>query len=211
MTIQCKGEELLLCKERAIYWKAKQTLIISDLHIGKAAFFRKSGIQVPLAVGQTDLERLGELLNLYKPLNLLITGDMFHNYMNNDVLEFKQWRSGFPEVNFQLIKGNHDALKERDYADLNIAIFEKELIIGPFRFIHDQPEIFDDFYPISGHVHPGVTIYGRARQQLRLACFCFGDNYAVLPAFSVFTGLSMIKPGGNDCIYAITPTQVVKI
>lgn len=211
MIIQCKGEELLLCKERAIYWAAKKTLIISDIHIGKAAFFRKSGIQVPATVGQSDLQRLGELLNLYQPTTLIITGDMFHNYMNSEVLEFKQWRAGFSNVRIQLIKGNHDALKSRDYEDLNIEVFENEMIMAPFRFIHDQPQSFDEYYPISGHIHPGVTIFGRARQRLKFACFCFGKKYAVLPAFSAFTGLSMVKPGDEDCIYAITPAQVLQI
>jgi len=211
MTIQCKGEELLLCKERAIYWKAKKLLIISDLHIGKSAFFRKSGIQVPQGPGQTDLDTLSLLLKSYPTDILLITGDMFHNYMNKDVEDFSRWRAAYPGVRIQLIKGNHDALKPADYLRLNIEVLDKELLMAPFRFIHDQPKVLDNYYNLSGHLHPGITIHGKARQQLRFPCFYFGKDYAILPAFSVFTGLHLIKPQEGDRTYAITPGGVVEV
>lgn len=211
MIIHCSGEELVLCKERAVYWKRERMLIISDLHLGKAAHFRKSGIQVPSTVGLTDLENLSNLLEKYEADILLITGDMFHNYMNSDVQDFKVWRISQPALRIVLVKGNHDGLSKADYDELGIEVHDDELIIAPFRFMHDRPEINDQYYTFSGHIHPGITIHGRARQQIRLACFCISENRAVLPAFSVFTGLSMIKPGETDCIYAISPGGVVKV
>lgn len=186
-------------------------LIISDLHIGKSAHFRKHGIQVPATVGTGDLERLSRLIIFYQPEILLITGDMFHNHLNSDVNTFALWRKTFPDLRLLLIKGNHDRLKVKDYQLLEIEVYDKELICTPFRFIHDQPEQTDEYYPISGHIHPGVTVYGRARQQLNLPCFYFGEKYAVLPAFSAFTGLSRIKPGKNDRFYAISPTKVIAV
>jgi DNA ligase-associated metallophosphoesterase len=211
MTIRCKNEELLLCKERAIYWKARKMLIISDLHLGKSAFFRKSGIQVPAAVAKTDLQKLASLLEAYPVDVLLITGDMFHNYMNQDVEDFSLWRAQYPGLKIQLVKGNHDSLKPSAYRALDIEVFSKELIAGPFRFIHDQPGEADEYYNITGHIHPGITIFGKARQHLRFPCFYFGKSYAILPAFSVFTGLSMIQAQEGDHVYAITPTSVVAI
>jgi DNA ligase-associated metallophosphoesterase len=211
MTIQFKNEELLLCKEKAIYWKAKKTLIISDLHIGKSAYFRRSGIQVPAGPGKTDLDTLSVLLKTYDIENLLITGDMFHNYMNQDVEEFRQWRAAYPELKIHLVKGNHDALKSLDYHQLKLEVSEKELLHYPFRFIHDQPKVSDEYYSFSGHIHPGITVYGKARQQLRFPCFYFGPSYAILPAFSVFTGLSMIHPQEGDRVFAITPHSVVEV
>ncbi len=95
--------------------------------------------------------------------------------------------------------------------DLNIEVIEKELLCYPFRFIHDQPQVTDEYYSLSGHIHPGITVHGRARQQLRFPCFYFGNNYAILPAFSVFTGLSMIRPRQGDRIFAITPDMVVEV
>ncbi|WP_432714857.1 ligase-associated DNA damage response endonuclease PdeM [Pedobacter sp.] len=211
MTIKCRGEELLLCKEKAIYWKAKNMLIISDLHIGKTAFFRKSGIQVPSGPGLADIHTLSLLIETYNPEELLITGDMFHNYMNEDVQQFAQWRAKYPDLKVRLIKGNHDALKAADYAQLNLLVAEKEVLLYPFRFIHEQPKLNDEYYCLSGHIHPGITVFGRARQHLRFPCFYFGKDYAILPAFSKFTGLSMIKPLQGDRVFAITPNSVLAL
>lgn len=211
MTINCKGENLILDKDRAIYWGAQKMLIISDLHLGKGAHFRKAGIQVPNTITDTDLDTLALLLAKYKPAILLVTGDMFHHQMNSEVETFKIWRSEFPELRVLLIKGNHDLLKEADYAGLSIEIYTKEYLCAPFRFVHDQPKVFDAYYNITGHIHPGVTIYGKARQKLRLPCFYFGKTCAILPAFSVFTGLSKIHSEEGDQFYAITPQKVVAV
>ncbi|MES2457542.1 MAG: ligase-associated DNA damage response endonuclease PdeM [Bacteroidota bacterium] len=211
MIVECSGEQLILCKEKAIYWEREKMLIISDLHIGKSAHFRKSGIQVPVSVGLTDLQRISCLIGEYGPDILLVTGDMFHNKMNSDAEIFLEWRKGYPALKVVLIKGNHDALRSEDYAALDITVFKKELLMKPFRFIHDKPKEFDEYYNISGHIHPGVVIYGKARQQLKFPCFYFSDTCAVLPAFSVFTGLFLIKAEPGDRFYAVTPGKVVKV
>lgn len=211
MTINCKGEKLILSKDRAVYWEAKKMLIISDLHVGKAAHFRKAGIQVPGTVNTTDLNKLSLLIEEFAPEILLVTGDLFHHKMNSEVELFKIWRSGYPGLRVILIKGNHDQLKITDYEELNIEVYTKELLWAPFRFIHDQPGDFDEYYNITGHIHPGVTIYGKARQRLKLPCFYFGKTCAILPAFSVFTGLSKIKSEEGDLFYAITPERVVLV
>ncbi len=211
MTINCREEALILSKEKAIYWAAKRMLIISDLHIGKSAHFRKHGLQVPDAVGHTDLQRLSRLMAEFDAETLLVTGDMFHNKINSDANAFLDWRKSYPELRVVLIKGNHDALKNEDYEALDIEVYQKELLCGPFRFIHDKPKEFDEYYNISGHIHPGVVLHGRARQQLKFPCFYFNDTCAVLPAFSVFTGLFMIKREVGDRLYAVTPDKVVKV
>lgn len=211
MTINCRAEELILSKEKAIYWAAKKMLIISDLHIGKSAHFRKHGLQVPDTVGQSDLQRLTRLMNEFNPETLLVTGDMFHNKINSDADAFMAWRRNYPQLKVVLVKGNHDELKNRDYEALDIEVHQKELLCFPFRFIHDKPKAFDEYYNISGHIHPGVVLYGKARQRLKLPCFYFSDTCAVLPAFSVFTGLFLIKRQAGDLFFAVTPDKVVKV
>ncbi|WP_442591625.1 ligase-associated DNA damage response endonuclease PdeM [Pedobacter sp. AW31-3R] len=211
MTISCKGEELILSKDRAIFWASKKMLIISDLHLGKSATFRMAGIPVPSTIGNTDLHKLTLLIGEFVPEVLLITGDMFHYQLNSDTEVFREWRAAHASLKIILVKGNHDRLKESDYAGLNIDIRQKELLCGPFRFVHDQPEQTDGYYNITGHIHPGVTVFGKSRQRLRLPCFYFGKNCAILPAFSQFTGLSKIKTEEGDQFYAITPSSVVAV
>ncbi|WP_449436316.1 ligase-associated DNA damage response endonuclease PdeM [Pedobacter steynii] len=211
MIIDCKGEQLILSKERAIYWPVKKMLIISDLHIGKSAHFRKSGIQVPDLVNQTDLQRLTALMSEFNPDNLIVTGDMFHNNFNSDANGFMHWRQRFANLKVILIKGNHDTLKNEDYEALDIEVHQKELLLWPFRFIHDKPVEPDEYYNITGHIHPGVIIYGKAKQQLKFPCFYFGKHCAIMPAFSVFTGLKILDAEQGDCFYAITPAKVIAI
>jgi Predicted ICC-like phosphoesterases len=70
-------QELALTNQRAIFWQATKSLILSDLHIGKTAHFQKSGIPIPKGVLTADLERLKELIIFFKATNLIIVGDLF--------------------------------------------------------------------------------------------------------------------------------------
>ncbi|UKT65730.1 ligase-associated DNA damage response endonuclease PdeM [Pedobacter mucosus] len=212
MTITSHGEELILDKERALYLPQHQLLAISDLHLGKSAHFRKAGLQVPSTIAQSDLQRLDLLIKQYHPKTLLINGDMFHHDLNTDIDEFSDWRKQYQELNFLLVKGNHDRLSNADYASMDIDIHEPSFCLGPFCFIHDAPKCTEEeLYPISGHIHPGVTIVGKAKQKLKFPCFYFGTEYAVLPAFSLFTGLYNIRPKTSEKIFAVTPNKVVEV
>ena len=212
MTITSHGEELILDKERALYLPQHQLLAISDLHLGKSAHFRQAGVQVPATIAQNDLYRLSLLIEKYKPQSLLINGDMFHHGLNSDIEEFAEWRKQYSTINLLLVKGNHDRLTSADYQAMNIEIHEPSFCLGPFCFIHDAPQCTEEeLYPISGHIHPGVTIVGKAKQRLKFPCFYFGSEFAVLPAFSTFTGLFNIYPKTNEQIFAITPGSVVQV
>lgn len=212
MTITSHGEELILDEERALYLPKHSLLAISDLHLGKSAHFRKAGVQVPATIAQSDLERLSLLLQKYNPQTLLINGDMFHHGLNSDIVEFTTWRKQFSKVKFLLVKGNHDRLENTDYAKMNIDIHEPSYCLAPFCFIHDAPQnTRAELYPISGHIHPGVSIKGKAKQRLKFPCFYFGRDYAVLPAFSTFTGLYNIYPKTDERIFAVTPNRVVEV
>ncbi|WP_431295097.1 ligase-associated DNA damage response endonuclease PdeM [Pedobacter sp. P26] len=212
MTIISQGEELILDKERALFLPKHQLLAISDLHLGKSAHFRQAGLQVPATIAQTDLQRLNLLIKHYHPKTLLINGDMFHHGLNTDIDEFAEWRKQYQQLDFLLVKGNHDRLSHANYAAMGINIHEPSFCLGPFCFIHDAPNCAEEeLYPISGHIHPGVTIVGKAKQRLKFPCFYFGTDYAVLPAFSLFTGLYNIYPKTSDRIFAITPKSVVEV
>jgi metallophosphoesterase superfamily enzyme len=108
MKITIRDEELILAKERAIYFNNHQLLAISDLHLGKAGHFRKAGLPIPTTVTQSDLQRLSSLLIEYQPKTLLINGDMFHSDYNQEIDEFGILREEFKNINFILVKGNHD-------------------------------------------------------------------------------------------------------
>lgn len=212
MTITIKDEQLILAKERAIYLPQQKLLAISDLHLGKTAHFRKAGLQVPSTLAQHDLIRLSSLLEKYTPHTLLINGDMFHHSLNTDVDDFEVWKAQYPNLKFILVKGNHDRLDKFQYQQLGIEVHDPSYRTSNFCFVHDALKCEEtDSYPISGHVHPGVNIVGKAKQRLQFPCFFFGKAYAIMPAFSVFTGLYMVKPQANEQVYAITSSKVIRV
>lgn len=206
------GNTFLLSAERSIFWEEQKTLIISDLHLGKTGHFRKAGIPVPQAIFKEDMQRLVTQLQLYKPQQLIVIGDMFHSHVNREHDFFLKWRQDFEQLNIELVKGNHDILKTSWYNAAGIHINNCELRMGDFIFVHDFNDCTkpDSGYIFSGHIHPGVSIRGLGKQSLHFPCFYFGHQYAVLPAFSRFTGTYLIKPLKGETVYAILPANHLK-
>lgn len=206
-----RNQTWLLSAQRAVFWKEEQALIVSDIHLGKSAHFRKAGIAVPAHIGQDDLYRLQKLITVYDPAQVIIVGDMFHSSHNNDVPLFKLWRQQFPHIKFKLVKGNHDIMAERVYAELDVEVYD-ELEINEIHFVHEPCEEWDDArYTFSGHLHPGVAVSGAGRQRLRLPCFYFGRRCSILPAFGRFTGLAMMDMEEADAVFVIANNSVLKI
>lgn len=183
-----RNEKVVFTNQRSLYWESKKTLVISDLHVGKSAHFRKSGIPVSSQILHDDLLVLENLLAFFDVNHVLIVGDLFHAGHNSDLDIFCEWRNRFPQLKITLIKGNHDRISPKFYEDYCIDVVEKSLEIFPFTFVH-EPESVHDIFTISGHIHPGVIVHGKARQKIKLPCFAVSENQLILPAFSKFTGL----------------------
>ncbi len=127
-----------------------------------------------------------------------------------------KWRNDLPALQIQLIKGNHDILAKKFYKAGNIQMTKQKLSLNNFCFTHDindtcQEENNNTNFTISGHVHPGIVLNGVAKQALYFPCFYFTKEYAILPAFSRFTGLYKIKPKQGDKVFALVENTVVKI
>lgn len=189
-------------------------MILSDLHFGKSGHFRKSGIGVPQDIYKEDLHRLFSQIQSFKPAKLIIAGDMFHSQANKEIDFFLKWRKDMPGLEIILIKGNHDILPVKWYEMADIQLIHKKIRIKDFCFTHDikdDCESEEDVYTFSGHIHPGIRIRGIGKQSLRLPCFFFAENYAVLPAFSLFTGLAKINPSPKDKVFALVENSVVPL
>jgi DNA ligase-associated metallophosphoesterase len=203
------GDSFLLTSDRSIYWQEKEVLILSDLHLGKTGHFRKSGIAIPQAIFKEDMQRFVTQLQCYKPKEVVVIGDMFHSHDNKEHELFLKWRHDFPRLTINLVKGNHDILKASWYRSADITINDCELRMGDFVFVHDFNDctIPAQGYIFSGHIHPGISIKGVGNQSLHFPCFYFGEHYAVLPAFSKFTGTHPIKPKRGESVYALLPAN----
>ncbi|MBT8323822.1 MAG: metallophosphoesterase, partial [Winogradskyella sp.] len=137
--ITITNEVLTLTNQRAIHWKKQDALILSDIHIGKTAHFRRHGIPMPDDILQKDLERLKLLINHFDVDKLLIVGDLFHAETNSDMDTFKSWLHQFEDLNLVLIKGNHDRQSKHLMDNLKIEVVNR-LDLDPFTLLHEYEE-----------------------------------------------------------------------
>ncbi|MBX3257715.1 MAG: ligase-associated DNA damage response endonuclease PdeM [Chitinophagaceae bacterium] len=207
------GNTFWLSAHRAVYWEEDRSLIVADLHLGKSGHFRKSGIGIPQTVFKEDMLRLVNLLQFFKPARLIVVGDMFHSHANKEMDLFSRWRNDFPNLQVQLVKGNHDILNPGWYTATGIEVHHETLEIGGFVFRHeDEPVVGKTLagkYLFTGHIHPGVRVSGPGKQKLSFPCFHFSHRSCILPAFSRFTGLVSIHRNRTDKIFAIVEDKVL--
>lgn len=207
-------QTLILLSEKAVYWEEQKALLVADSHFGKSAHFRKAGLPIPSAVNNQDFERLDKILKHFDVKTLLILGDMFHSKLNKEVMNFESWRRGKKQLYVILIIGNHDIFSHDFYLRLGIDEVVNDMkIMAPFIFSHEPLEHLEEksLYNIAGHIHPGVTLKGKARQILNLPCFYFGKHMALLPAFCGFSGKAKIKVYQEDKVFVVVNDKVCSV
>lgn len=210
--VQIAGQQLWLHPFRAIYWPAAGALLLADLHLGKAAHFRREGIAVPAAVSQENWDRLSSLLLDFRPQRVLLLGDLFHSDYNREWEDFQQLTELFPAIAFELIVGNHDLLPQHIYASAGLAVHQEPLACAPFLLSHHPMEtVPEGWYNLAGHIHPCVHLQGNGRQRHRLPCFWFGKHQGVLPAFGAFTGMAAVQPKAGDEVFVLAGDEVIAV
>lgn len=212
MKVSWKGQSLYLWSSKAIYWEEEEILFMADLHLGKAAHFRKEGLAVPPQVLMGNLEKLEALFDAQKPKRVLFLGDLFHSELNYAWEYFVKMLSSFPDISFELVMGNHDILGKDYYRNSGLILHETILEIGPFLFSHFPiDDLPDHLYNFHGHIHPGVQLMGSGKQYMKLPCFHFGSKHCVIPAYGGFTGLATINPETGDRIFVIAGDVVSEV
>ena len=204
-------EVVQLFTERAVYWPAKQTLMVTDLHWGKPETFRSHGIPITGGVLEDDLDRLSWAIGKAGARRVIVLGDLIHGKMGMTdglIRHIAEWREQNP-VEMMLVRGNHD----RHYRDLpdawNIFAFEEKWTEGPFVFAH-QPDPCEGYFVWAGHVHPTVVMRGK-RDRLRFPCFHLTESVGILPAFSVFTGGYNIQKQLGERVIAIAGPDLIEL
>ncbi|QLG50346.1 metallophosphoesterase [Natrinema halophilum] len=172
--------------DRAVSVPAAETLVLSDVHLGKAA---ASSVDAPIDDGADSVERLSGLLEATDPATVVVAGDLLHS--------FSRLPSGVERDLGRLVDavdaagadlvvtpGNHDAMLERAFdgetaTEYRLTDGETVVCHG-----HDRPDASAERYVI-GHDHPALSVDGRKHP-----CVLYGpDAYEgaavlVLPAFT---------------------------
>lgn len=185
--ISIKEQHLILTNQRALFWKEASVLILSDLHLGKTAHFRKNGIPLPSDIILEDLRRLSNLIDHFNPKKIIVVGDFLHAGKNSEFEIYKNWKLQFPDLKIILVKGNHDRISEKYLFELGISDIYPVYQENEFTFSHEDLKNERQFV-ISGHLHPGVVLQSSTRK-LKFPCYVVTENQLILPAFSTFTGL----------------------
>jgi uncharacterized protein len=212
MELKIRNNTFVLLPQKALYWKEHDILLISDLHIGKIGHFRKSGIALPPAAAQENFARLDEIITTTNASQILFVGDLFHSDANHEWNQFCAWRKQYPTIKMDIVPGNHDRLPDNFCAEFQITIHPIEWMIDGFTFTHYPREEFTtDEYVISGHVHPVISLSGLARQHIRVPCFYFGTQQAILPSFGYFTGGYAIDIQKTDSVIAVVNDTLIPV
>ncbi|MBA5791594.1 ligase-associated DNA damage response endonuclease PdeM [Flavobacterium sp. xlx-214] len=202
--VQFGSHTFILNNQRSMFWPKHQTLILSDLHLGKTAHLRKNGFAIPSYTHTHDIQRLSALIEHYKVQQLVIVGDMIHAKNNNEVIAWKQFCEQHAHVRIVLIKGNHDRLSNTFLHDLGVHRIEESWLFDGVFFVH-EPTSENEHPTISGHIHPGVQVHLLKNSRKSYPCFALHNNVLILPAFSLFTGLDIKTLDKNAKFYAFHP------
>jgi uncharacterized protein len=211
--ITLAGIDAELCAERAIFLPVSRTLIVADVHWGKAAAFRALGVPVPHGTTSTGLARLSALLHRTSAEQLIVLGDLLHarTSMPPTTREaLVQWRHRHDELPITLVRGNHDYHAGDPPASLRIQCVDAPLYHGPFA-LHHHPTDDPSGYVLAGHIHPVAQLRGRGRQKLTLPCFAFGARGGLLPAFGEFTGGAVIDQMEYQQTFVIAEDSVLPL
>jgi len=209
LTIDLVGEHIELLPERAIRIPRLNALLLSDVHLGKAAHFRAHGLAVPDAVFTHDLDRLASLASRYSD-DIYIVGDLVHKTHNHEWERFAALRASWKQ-RVMLIVGNHDRFVD-DYATSASIDLADRYDLGPFHLVHKPDDHRDtDAYGICGHEHPAIVLSGKSSQQIRLPAFVATSRRFLLPAFGRFTGTHVVDLEDEDRAWVLVDETIIAV
>ena len=206
-----KGLNVTLLPEKAVWIDSMGVLLIADLHFGKAAHFRKSGIPISEKVHEQDYQMMTSLVLKYSTKEVYFLGDLFHSSWNEEWENLLSFLGLFPTTSFHLVVGNHDILPSEKYQDSRLKVHAHPITLGTLLLSHEPTLPPSGFLNVCGHIHPGILLKGKAKQRISIPCFHYSENVLVLPSFGNFTGLALIKGQKNDGIWGIAEDRLIPI
>jgi len=209
LSLTIAQENFLLLSQKALIRTCDNTLIIADLHLGKATHFRKAGIPVSDEVFKTDLFKIESLVNLHNIQNVWVLGDFFHSDSNSEWSRFQYWLESSPIKKWTIIPGNHDKSTLSESISNKMELGEIHTLFNGIVYCH---EYYENPLPvISGHIHPGISLKGNGKQKLQIPCFYKHGENLLLPAFGSFTGLAKVNAKEGDRVFGIANNVILEI
>jgi len=171
-------------RDRAVYLSGPDALVLSDLHLGRAA---DSAVAFPLRERADIEERLLDLLSTFDPATVVFAGDVLHRFDGSgravDALGALVEACEAAGPRPVLVAGNHDAA----LPDLWDGPVRDEYRLTDGTLVchgHERPDGDADRY-LVGHDHPVLRVEG-----VRHPCYLYGPgtfrggDVLMLPAFT---------------------------
>ena len=205
-----KGEKFVFDKSGSIFLEDLNTLIFSDLHLGKSLSFANLGNFIPPFDLDETLLNLKSIIEKYKPKRLISLGDSFHENKSIHKMERKYVNiinNLLHKIDITWIEGNHDSnLLFKEKIQGNFKNFYK---LKNFKFVHSKSEIDElNIFEFSGHYHPKVTLKFNGLNY-SYKCFILTDNFCILPSFGTYTGGLDIKSNALKKILPINKQIII--
>ena len=199
LSVQFRGETLLLLPSGALHWPARALLCVSDLHLGKSdRLARRGGPLLPPYETAETLDRLAADIAATEPAEVVCLGDSFDDLDAATTLapslaaRLTQLMAGRRWI---WILGNHDP----GPVELGGSCLSEHRA-GPIIFRHIATPAAQG--EISGHYHPKASITLRGRRLTR-RCALRDEDRMILPAYGAYTGgLSCDRPELADLMAA---------
>ncbi len=192
-TLRVNGAELLTDASGALFWPARRSLMVADLHLEKGSAFAERGLFLPPYDTAATLQRLAEVIGRYRPDRVVCLGDSFHDggaaaRLPRDAAEtIKRLTAA---VDWIWIAGNHDPAPPADWGG-RVAT---EVTLGPLVLRHQAAGDRPAHGELSGHYHPKAAVRLRARR-FAGRCFVTDGRRLILPAFGAYAGgLDVLDP-----------------
>ncbi|MBB4099564.1 ligase-associated DNA damage response endonuclease PdeM [Sphingomonas kyeonggiensis] len=179
------GHELMALPEGALYWPAREALLVADLHFEKGSWFAQRGQMLPPYDSIATLQAVAALAERTRARELWCLGDSFHDSEGCERLPGDA-RALLTDLTARLdwrwITGNHDSLLVDPCGG---TILEEAEVDG--LVLRHEAEPGDPRPELSGHFHPKLRLRVRGRQVAR-RCFVASATKLILPAFGALTG-----------------------
>jgi putative SbcD/Mre11-related phosphoesterase len=168
--------------EPALFIESKKILVIADLHIGIESQLREQGLNTSSKT-QNMIDRLKKICKKFKPLEIILLGDVKHNIPSSTIQErrdVKNFLNSFKDYGtVHIVPGNHDG---------NIGkVTPDEIIIHPsdgfkienIGFAHGHRWPNDDIMKcdqlIISHTHPTIMFLDRMDHKTFEPCWIKGN------------------------------------
>ncbi len=175
----------------------ERVAVVADLHIGYEGVMQREGVMIPKYQKDVLLERLGRIIETYKPEKMIIDGDFKHEFGKNlrqewrETSEILQYLAGKTDI--ILIRGNHDNFLRTIASKFNVPVVN-EYEAGNIKIVHGHKETRWNGMLIMAHEHPSIMLRDSVGAVVKLPCFIVGEKLIVLPALSpLATGTDVLS------------------